>query len=113
MERTAKDNDMYAFRTDVSGNAPRMPSRCTEKGMKGRKNMLARFLLIVGCMRNMNDIRGSVLMEYIMVLTFVGAALALCSSRQFYSHSTGFGDLGVKFVGFFQRTMGGLALPVP
>lgn len=69
--------------------------------------------------------KGSVLMEYLVVLVCVGAALMMASSRSFYSPVSGdytgdaridpkgFGELGKKFVGFYQRTAGGLSLPVP
>ena len=64
-------------------------------------------------------------MEYLVVLVFVGAALMMASARSFYSPVSddytgdsridpkGFGELGKKFVGFYQRTAGGLSLPVP
>lgn len=70
------------------------------------------------------------MMEYVIVLVFIGAALAMTSSRLFYSSipgaqddqglgsdpriaPPGFGAMGVKMVGFYQRTMGGLSLPIP
>ena len=64
-------------------------------------------------------------MEYLVILVFVGAALMVASARTFYSYASGdyagdpridpkgFGELGQKFVGFYQRTAGGLSLPVP
>ena len=65
-------------------------------------------------------------MEYLVVLVFVGAVLMVASTRLFYSpvpegsysgdpriDPRGFGEMGKKFVGFYQRTMGGLSLPVP
>ena len=83
-------------------------------------------------MKNEKQRKGSVLMEYLVVLVFIGATLALSSSRLFYSYipadqkdqgfdyagnpranPPGFGTLGMQFVGFYQRTMGGLSLPVP
>lgn len=86
---------------------------------------MARFLLSVSCMKNANDRKGSVLMEYLIVLVFIGAVLMISSTRLFYSfvpdgavgdyriNPPGFGEMGLKFVHFFQRTMGGLALPIP
>ena len=64
-------------------------------------------------------------MEYLIVLVFIGATLAMATSRLFYgfgAESTltdvrvdppGFGEVGKLFVGFYQRTMGGLSLPIP
>lgn len=65
------------------------------------------------------------MMEYVIVLVFIGATLALTSARLFYGpadsttgrdarvNPAGFGEMGLQFVGFFQRVMGGLSLPVP
>lgn len=76
-------------------------------------------------MKNAKQRNGSVLMEYVIVLVFIGATLALTTTQLFYSHVSansgadlrkdppGFGELGKQFVGFYQRTMGGLSLPVP
>lgn len=76
-------------------------------------------------MKNAKQRKGSVLMEYVIVLVFIGATLALSSAQLFYGHvpenqggdlredPPGFGELGKQFVGFYQRTMGGLSLPVP
>ena len=71
-------------------------------------------------------------MEYLVVLVFVGVILMTASARSFYSYvledaasdsevierdprvnPKGFGEWGKKFVGFYQRTSGGLSLPVP
>jgi len=64
-------------------------------------------------------------MEYLVALVFVGAVLMVASTRLFYSPASkddsadprvnpeGFGEWGMKFVGFYQRTSGGLSLPVP
>ncbi len=64
-------------------------------------------------------------MEYLIVLVFIGATLMVASTRLFYSHvpdgatgsyrenPPGFGEMGLQFVHFYQRTMGGLALPIP
>ena len=62
---------------------------------------------------------GSVLMEYVILLVFVGAVLSVTSSRLFYGYAPGdndgdrFGPLGKQLQGFYQRTLGGLSLPVP
>lgn len=58
-------------------------------------------------------------MEYLILLVFVGAVLSVASSRLFYGYAAGdnegerFGPLGKKIQGFYQRTLGGLSLPVP
>lgn len=64
-------------------------------------------------------------MEYLVALVFVGVVLMVASARLFYSPAAngysgnprvdpkGFGEWGMKFVGFYQRTAGGLSLPVP
>ena len=64
-------------------------------------------------------------MEYLIVLVFIGVTLMLASTSLFYSfvpngaagsfrvNPPGFGEMGLRFVHFFQRTMGGLALPIP
>lgn len=82
-------------------------------------------MLTVKCMENVNNKKGSILMEYLIVLVLIGAGLAVVSAGNFYSYSNagataefrkdppGFGSMGKKFVGFYQRTMGGIALPVP
>jgi len=57
--------------------------------------------------------RGSVMMEYVVVLSGIGVALMLFTTRQFYSVTDGFGPLGRGVVAFYQRTQGGLSLPVP
>ena len=76
-------------------------------------------------MKNAKQRNGSVLMEYVIVLVFIGATLALATTQLFYGYvpenpgadlredPPGFGELGKRFVGFYQRTMGGLSLPVP
>ena len=85
------------------------------------------FCYNVSRMKNAKQRNGSVLMEYVIVLVFIGATLALSSAQLFYrdgrvaeadkveyrADPPGFGELGKRFVGFYQRTMGGLSLPVP
>jgi hypothetical protein len=53
------------------------------------------------------------MMEYVVVLSGIGVALMLFTTRQFYSVTDGFGPLGRGVVAFYQRTQGGLSLPVP
>ena len=59
--------------------------------------------------------RGSVLMEYVVILVFVGAVFAVASHTMLFGYGPGegLGPLGREIQGFFQRTMGGLSLPVP
>lgn len=57
--------------------------------------------------------QGSMMMEYVIVLLGIGAALFVFMNREFYSVSRGFGPLGQGIVAFYQRTLGGLSLPVP
>lgn len=60
--------------------------------------------------------RGSVLMEYLVLLVFVGAVMVVASNTLFFGYTeNGFeiGLLGQKIQGFYQRTAGGLSLPVP
>lgn len=58
-------------------------------------------------------------MEYVVLLVFVGAVLSVASNSLFYSYAAGdnegdrFGPLGKQLQGFYQRTLGGLSLPVP
>ena len=59
---------------------------------------------------------GSVLMEYLVLLVFVGAVMVVASNSLFFGYTEdGFeiGILGRKIQGFYQRTAGGLSLPVP
>lgn len=58
--------------------------------------------------------RGSVLMEYVILLVFVGAILMVASNTLLFGYGgEGLGPLGREIQGFFQRTMGGLSLPIP
>lgn len=94
------------------------------------KKGLARLVLSKGHMKKTSSRKGSILMEYLIAVVFVGAVLMIASTRLFYSHvpgdqadqrlgddprvsPPGFGAFGKKFAGFYQRTAGGLALPVP
>ena len=58
---------------------------------------------------------GSVLMEYVVLLVFVGVILMVASHTLLFGYGAGegLGPLGQQIQGFFQRTMGGLSLPVP
>lgn len=62
---------------------------------------------------------GSVLMEYLILLVFVGVVLCVASNLLFYGYAADdnegrkFGPLGRQLQGFYQRTIGGLTLPVP
>ena len=96
-------------------------------------------------MGNASKKKGSILMEYLMLLVIVGMTLAVYFAENFYSfpdaavasdprvNPAGFyadaseiADVsmntdintnklfhGIHFVRFYQRTMGGIALPVP
>ena len=60
-----------------------------------------------------SDEHGSVLMEYVVLLVFVGAILMVASNTLLFGYGDGLGPLGQQIQGFFQRTMGGLSLPIP
>ena len=68
-------------------------------------------------MKNTTDIikdeRGSIMLEYVIVLCALGVALVVFMNREFYDVSDGFGPLGQGIVAFYQRLQGGLSLPVP
>ncbi len=64
-------------------------------------------------MKNLKEEQGSMMMEYVIVLLGIGVALMVFMNREFYSVSNGFGPLGQGIVAFYQRTLGGLSLPVP
>ena len=53
------------------------------------------------------------MLEYIIVLCGIGVALAVFMNREFFDYSKGFGALGQGIVALYQRTLGGLSLPVP
>lgn len=59
--------------------------------------------------------RGSVLMEYVVLLVFVGAILMTASNTLIFGYGAdaGLGPVGRQVQGFYQRLMGGLSLPVP
>ncbi len=60
-----------------------------------------------------NAERGSMMLEYVVALCGIGAVLAVFMNREFYDFESGFGALGQGIVAFYQRTLGGLSLPVP
>lgn len=133
--------DVYDYRTNVCKDRSLIVRGLAKNVPYGPKNMLARFLLLVGRMRNVKEKKGSILMEYLVVI-FAMTALVLYFANNFYSFSdtavsdprikpTGFyadaGEVadvsmnadtnrlfhGIHFVRFYQRTMGGIALPIP
>ena len=62
--------------------------------------------------------RGSMMMEYVIVLAGIGIAVLYFSNVLFYTgltegSTTEWGPLGQQLVAFYQRTLGGLSLPVP
>ena len=69
-------------------------------------------------------------MEYVILLVFVGTVLMIASTQLFFGYSSTtsvdpdsgeestsatlkFGAFGREIQGFYQRTLGGLSLPVP
>lgn len=56
---------------------------------------------------------GSIMMEYVIVLCAIGVTLVVFMNREFYNVGKGFGALGQTVVAFYQRTLGGLSLPIP
>jgi len=63
----------------------------------------------------LSEQEGSVLMEYVVLLVFVGVILMVASNTMIFGYGSGegLGPLGQQIQGFFQRTMGGLSLPIP
>ena len=62
--------------------------------------------------------KGSIMLEYVIVLSAIGVAMLWFSNVLFYTgltqgSSTEWGPLGQQLVAFYQRTLGGLSLPVP
>ena len=58
------------------------------------------------------------MMEYVVVLAGIGIAILWFSNVLFYTGpsqgaTTEWGSLGQQLVAFYQRTLGGLSLPVP
>jgi len=57
--------------------------------------------------------RGSIMLEYVVVLCGIGVLLTVFMNRMFLDYRSGFGPLGQGLVAFYQRVLGGLSLPVP
>lgn len=57
--------------------------------------------------------RGSAMMEYVIVTGVLAIGLVAFMGRAFFDPSRGFGPLGQGLVAFYQRTFGGLSLPIP
>ena len=64
-------------------------------------------------MKDLISEKGSMMMEYVLVLCGIGVALMVFMNREFFGYKNGFGPLGQGIVAFYQRTLGGLSLPVP
>ena len=81
-----------------------------------RKRRGTVFAFIDSVMKNMFDMagtEGSMMAEYVIAVTAIGAALAIFMNRMFFDFGDGFGPLGQQFVAFYQKILGGLSLPVP
>lgn len=63
--------------------------------------------------KNIASEKGSIMLEYVIVLCGIGVALIVFMNRAFFDISAGFGPLGREIVAFYQRMLGGLSLPVP
>lgn len=57
--------------------------------------------------------KGSIMMEYVVVLCGIGVVLVIFMNRAFFDYSRGFGPLGQGIVAFYQSILGGLSLPIP
>ena len=96
-----------------------MSASRTSRGKRGKnthKILLARIVHIFLRMNktaNIKNEQGSMMMEYVIVLCGIGIALMIFMNREFYSVKDGFGPLGQGIVALYQRTLGGLSLPVP
>ena len=56
---------------------------------------------------------GSVLMEYVVLCSFIGLLVAVMMHTQFYNVTQGYVGLGLKFVQWRQILLHALALPIP
>lgn len=61
---------------------------------------------------------GSIMLEYVIALSAIGVAVLWFSNVLLYTGNTSeqgseWGPLGQQLVAFYQRTLGGIALPVP
>ena len=57
--------------------------------------------------------KGSMALEYAVVLLALGSALVAASGALFYNEKGGFGPVGLQFAAFFRKVAGGISLPVP
>ena len=57
--------------------------------------------------------RGSMVMEYAVVICGIAVVLCLFMNLAFYNAGEGFGPVGQGIVAFYQRLQGGLSLPIP
>ena len=53
------------------------------------------------------------MLEYVIVVGALAVGLMAFMNNAFYDHVSGFGPLGQGLVAFYQRTFGGLSLPIP
>lgn len=64
--------------------------------------------------RRFASAQGSVLMEYVLLCCFTAALVIEFWHAELYNFDTGWkGTLGRGVVDFYQRVLGGIALPVP
>lgn len=61
---------------------------------------------------------GSIMLEYVIALGAIGVAVLWFSNVLFFTgltsdKATEWGPLGQQLVAFYQRTLGGISLPVP
>lgn len=60
--------------------------------------------------------RGDILMEYVILNVFIMVPLVVAGERLFDPAGAASGDLGFfgeQFVGWMQRMLGGVSLPIP
>lgn len=108
--RTQMDSSgsgVSGMRTRTESSARKTTGRCFWHG----------FCLCNSVMKNIvhktTSEKGSIMLEYVIVMCGLGAAAVVFMNRAFYDVQTGFGPLGQQIVAFYQRTLGGLSLPVP
>ena len=105
---------MSGVRTSVSAYRTRIvcfrgkPSR--ESGWHGLCYM---FSAMENIKNRIVEAQGSIILEYVIVLSGIAIALIAFLNRWFYSPTDGFGPLGQGIVAFYQRLQGGLSLPIP
>ena len=59
------------------------------------------------------DCAGSVLMEYVIVCSFIGILVVELFYTQFFNFNEGFIRLGEKLKTATQQVLGGISLPIP